>query len=423
MTVVDCISVIISSMGIEQIRHEDSFGHRATTALQEVRFSLLGVFESMDDLSGQRPIDLSRLLGIDMKLAWKASRLVRSVNPAEILNELPGRPGFKKLIIATQKAGASSKSVDRLRAAYETLNSEIVSLSGTRSLFETMITGLGSSVDTPLAVEQRRQFFNGARAVSGSQCDSCYRLDILGPSSKEGFLDCATIRMSVGLVKFHVTAPWRIRLPAVLDDTGTRSRPGRCEPIGSASGESESSSPLVSELCSGPEVNLLPINSAQGICEYSFEDKLIGPGSKRTIAIGEVLRQAEPAVATDSHHGIHQIMRLRTPMESAVMDVLMHRDTFASSGDPRSIIYSDLFGERSVSTYRETDRMPIPVTITNIDDPALAPAPNGMDPEAFSRVREIAFEKTGWSLGDFRYQRIELAFPPVPSSLVYEVAL
>ena len=184
-------------MGIGQIRHEEGFGHRATTALQDVRFALLGVLESIDDLSGQRPIDLSRHLGIDMKLAWKASRLVRSVNPAEILNELPGRPGFKKLTLAAKKAGASSKAIERLKSAHESLSLEISALSGSRSLFETMVIGLGSSVDTPLAVEQRRQFFNGARSISGSQCDSCYRLDILGPSSVEGFLDCATIRMSI----------------------------------------------------------------------------------------------------------------------------------------------------------------------------------------------------------------------------------
>ena len=101
-------------MGIGQIKNEDTFGYRATTVLQNVRISLLRTFESIGDLSGQRPIDLSTHLGIDMKLAWKASRLVRSVNPAEILNELPGRPGFKKLVDAAAKAGASSDSLEQL---------------------------------------------------------------------------------------------------------------------------------------------------------------------------------------------------------------------------------------------------------------------------------------------------------------------
>ena len=410
-------------MGIGQIKHEETFGYRATTVLQNVRMALLMTFESIVDLSGQRPIDLSTRLGIDMKLAWKASRLVRSVNPAEILNELPGRPGFKKLVDAAAKAGASSDSLKKLQSSFEELNRAITELSGSRSVFETMITGVDSNIDTPLAVEQRRQYFLGSRSVSGLQCDNAYRLDILGPSATEGFHDCLTIRISSGLVRFHVSAPWRIRLPGVLDDSGRRSRPEHCEPIDDSVDSSNTGLPLISELCEGPAASFLPINGEQGACEYGFVDDLIGPDSRRTIAIGEILRGAEPAVATDTHHGIHQVMRLRTPMESAVMDVLMHREVFAGSGDPRSIIYTDLFGERSAATYRETDRMPIPVSVSTMDDPADIRPPAGMDAKSFARVLELAFERTGWSLEDFRYQRVEVPYPPVPSSLVYEVAL
>ena len=411
-------------MGAQNIRIDDSFANRATNALQEVRFSLLAVLESIEELKGQRPIDLSNTLGIDMKLAWKASRLVRSVNPAEILNELPGRPGVKKLLLASSGAGASGESLDRLQRSYDALNEEIVALSGSRTLFETMITGLDSEVDTPLAIEHRRQFFNGARSICGSQCRSSYRLDILGPSAVDGTLDCATIRMTIDLVRFHVSAPWRVRLPAVLDDSGTRTRPVNCEPMEDSGGRTHADQPpLVSELCEGPDVNFLPINSEPGAVEYGFEDQLIGPDSTRTIAIGEVLRSAEPAVATDAHHGIHQVMRLRTPMESAVMDVLMHRDVFEASGDPRAILYSDLFGERSAANYRETDRMPISIPIENIEPAGDLPVPDGMDPEKYRRLLDIAFSRTNWSLGDFRYQRITVPYPAVPSSLVYEVAL
>ena len=72
-------------MGIGRIEPDKTFGHRATEALQNVRIALLDTFDSIPELSGQRPIDLSSHLDIDMKLAWKASRLVRAVVPAEIL--------------------------------------------------------------------------------------------------------------------------------------------------------------------------------------------------------------------------------------------------------------------------------------------------------------------------------------------------
>ena len=284
-----------------------------------------------------------------------------------------------------------------------------------------MITGFQSGVDTPLAVEQRRQLFLGARSVTGLQCDSCYRLDILGPSATEGYLDCVTVRVSLGLVRFHVSAPWRIRLPAVLDDTGKRTRPDRCEPIDAAG--AENGPPLITEFCEGPEADFLPINGGQGASEYVFVDSLIGPESRRTIAIGEVLRAAEPATSTAGHHGIHQVMRLRTPMETAVMDVLMHRTVFNTSGEPRPVLYSDLFGERSAATYRETDRMPISVGFRTFDDGDTVPSPTGMDRSLFERLLEIAFSRTDWSIDEFRHQRLEVPYPPVPSSLVYEAAL
>lgn len=406
-------------MGTEPIRTEDSFEHRATTALLDVRSALLGVFKSIPDLSGQRPIDISNALALDMKLAWKASRLVRSTEPGEILNDLPGRPGFKKLLTAAEAAGASSGSIDALKAVYEELNRLITTLAGSRSVFETMVTGIDPRSDSPLAIEQRRQLFGSARSVTGIQCTSSYRLDLLAPSTVGTRLDCATIRISTDLVRFHANAPWRLRLPAVLDDAGRRSRPELCEPLAP---EAASGPPLIPELCRGPASSLKSINRADSTREFGLEDDLIGPDSRRTIACGEILRSAEPNRPTSGHHGLHQVMRLRTPMETAVMDVLMHRDVFAISGEPRAIIYSDLFGERSAAHYRETDRMPIRVALNGFDTVSDVPAPAGVDEDTFRRLTELAFDRTGWDRDAFRYHRIEVPFPPVPSSLVYEVA-
>lgn len=391
-------------------------------ALDNVHCAFVALCDSIKCLDGRRPVDLVNALGIDMKLAWKASRLMRAVSPAEILSELPGRLGQKKLIQACRDVGVPIELVTNLNEAVDQLDREIKELAGSRSLFEMMVIGLEVDKDTPLAVEQRRQFFNGARSVCGHQCEMNYRLDVLAPSTNPEFIDLATVRAAVGMVRFHASAPWRVRLSIVRDDRGDRVEPPGRTPLDPTPCDM-TEAPLIQSLCEGGPKELPLIRSREEPNEFVLKEESVGASSRRTIAVGEILREAEPANATDAHHGFHQVMRLRTPAELAVFDVLMHRDLLPKSGRAQAIVYSDLYGERFASTYRESDRMPIKVELQEVGDQEAAGSNDKWLAAAMPELRTLISTQTGWSLDEFRHHRIMLPYPPLPASLVYEVEL
>lgn len=409
-------------MALPQGKFEDGTAHRAREALFEVRKAFTLACDSIDGLSGHRPIDFANTLGIDMKLAWKASRLLRAVGPAEILNELPGRPGHRKLVKAIENAGSSTVLTEDFNRAVEQLYEEMKNLAGSRSLFETMVIGLDGGRDTPLAIEQRRQFFQGVRSVSGMQCDLMYRVDVLAPSATEGYIDCATIRSCVRLVRFHPSAPWRLRVPAIRDDQGQHVGPLSQDPLDQGI-FNDKQIPLIRSLCYGDEPNFARVPGNSPSPEFMLSEENIGANSRRTITYGSILRAAEPAGATDSHHGFHQVLRLRTPSELVVFDVLMHRDLLHDAGPAKGVMYSDLYGERFASTYRESDRMPVHVNLETIDNYKNIPVPDKWSTGTFKEMVDLLVSRTGWSFDEFQCQRLSLPYPPVPSSLVYEVEL
>jgi hypothetical protein len=404
-------------MGFSKTASDETFADRATTALESVRASLAVMLDSIDSLQGHRPVDLVDTLGIDMKLAWKISRLLRSIYPAEVIHGLPGRTGFKKILSAAAMSGANEGLVDQLRETFDHLLGEMITLSGSRILFETMVAGLDCELDTVLAVDQRRQFFNGARCVSGIQSDLEYRIDLLGPSSEEGMIQCATLRMTVGLVRYHKTASWDI-LPTVVDKDGVhRCSDCRVSADGSQAGDSGSNF-LVPELCEGAGVELVRVGTGNASGMYSFTDDLIGPDSRRTLAVSDSISASVVTPSDLSKRSFQDVMPLRTPTESVVLDILLHRDLFNSDCMPRVGLYSDLFESRSGCSFSGTGRMPMMPSITCISDVRKLDAPRNWSASDFDRVLASCFDKSRWGIDQFICRRIEVAYPPVPATLV-----
>ena len=116
-------------------------------------------------------------------------------------------------------------------------------------------------------------------------------------------------------------------------------------------------------------------------------------------------------------------MRLRTPSEWVVFDVLMHRDLLADTGPAQGIVYSDLYGERFASTYQESYRMPINVDIETLPSPDMLQPPEKWEDGMFEEMIDLIAARTGWALDEFRCQRLALPYPPLPASLVYEIEI
>ena len=81
-------------------RSDESFPQAAAAVMTELTTALTAVIEGCDRVPGSRPIDISRGLGIDMKLAWKASHLANAAAPFDAVRHLPGAAGVRILLNA-----------------------------------------------------------------------------------------------------------------------------------------------------------------------------------------------------------------------------------------------------------------------------------------------------------------------------------
>ena len=156
------------------------------------------VLDSCEGLEGTRPIDISRGLGIDMKLAWKASHLANASQPFDSVRHLPGIAGMRILLDAAAARGCEARTVSKALDAFKSVQNFISKNCGSRRAFESMVAGLDQLGDRRLEQEHRRNLFHGARSVWGLKADVLHRLDVLFPSSVDGLMDCATIRTLAG---------------------------------------------------------------------------------------------------------------------------------------------------------------------------------------------------------------------------------
>ena len=396
------------------VSEDQSFPIAAALVMSSLTTALEEVFKDCDLIDGLRPIDLARGLGVDMKLAWKASHLANAAEPFDAVRHLPGMAGMRILLDAATHKNCDLRLVNRAMDSYKAVQNFISRRCGSRRAFESMVAGIEGARDQRLEHEHRRLLFDGASSVWGLRAETLYRLDVLFPSSIEGLLDCVTLRTMAGLRRLRGGAPLVFLRPRIIDDRGVEVRNVVDEPLEDGIGEGEL--PVIPELCRG-QVPVFPRRKVGKKWIFEAETLDVADPSPFTVSTGEVLRAVQPTTVAENSHGIFQLMRLRIPAELAVFDILVHEDLLEEGIEPDAFVCSDLHGSgQDVNDVRRV-RLPIPTRC------------NRMPGETVPKVQGLGIldghisrglETAGSDLSCFHRFRIELDYPPISSTIVVQ---
>ena len=115
------------------------------------------------------------------------------------------------------------------------------------------------------------------------------------------------------------------------------------------------------------------------------------------------------------------MMKIQTPCERIVFDVLLHKDLIIGDFPPTGSMFSVLDGWRGQFSHQNRDRIPIDYEIKEVKSGKRA-----VGYEGFGRMEELhdsTLARGGWDRKVFRHFRAEIAYPPVPSTMTIDIPL
>lgn len=376
-------------------------------------------------VAGSRPVDVMAALSIDLKLAWKLARIAQSGDPFAIVRHLPGTAGWRIAMDAARKAGAAPAIVARSARTFDDAVRLGTLWAGDRKGFDMMAAGLTAGSDLRIDVEHRRQLYLGGSYVWGVRARAAVRVDILGPSGTRSTLDCATLRGFVDVERMRADTPWRIEAPFVVDDRGTKPVPAEIEPLDSTErpgrGGAAAGPHFLRDFCSANLPTLRPIAGTQLPRTLELADGEVGTEGRFTVFHGSVLRAVQPVKTSRRHHGIFQMSKQRTPVERTVFDVAVHRSLVADEPAAEAILYSDLNARQDTFHHQAKDRIPAGLAVEHLGIGLRRARLDEHAPHA--AMLAFAFDRLGWNPAEFHLLRINAPYPPVPSTLAFEMPL
>ena len=381
--------------------------------LNEVKSAANASLDSISVLPGRRPTDLSRALTLDMKLAWKLSKLLRAETMGEILHSVAGAAGIRKTIEGLRQSGASTTSIDRLGIAFESMQGMISEIAGDRSALETMVTGFGESDSLQLSIEMRRKYFASVCSMVGVQCASQYRLMALGTNVSDGTMSAAAVHSFKSLKQFSLHGGVAFFRPTEFAGC-------RCCSFDSSENLDLSVSggiPLIEQLSDVGQVEYAQGESnSSGVQQFHRVDENLGIQSNADVVLGEIAHRLNP-MTVDSEPMFQDCVELRVPTRQLTLDYMIEPGLIPLLSEP-AMSMTTMWCSNSVSAESEWGQLPVQFSITKLRPREIRRLP----PEGWSRsdhsdLLSLVGSRTHWSLSEFDHFRVSLDFPFMPSKL------
>ncbi len=394
--------------------------------LARLQIAVRNMLAEVPSLPGSRPVEIAAALGIDLKLAWKVARIAQSGEPFGAVRHLPGAAGWRIAAEAAERAGATPATIALASAAFERAIASGAKWAGDRKAFDIMAAGLASRSDMRIDVEHRRQLYMGGSYVWGVRAQLALRIDILGPAKgSKRLLDCSTIRGFIGVDRMRSDASWHIESPFVLDDRGSRMVKTASEPLDgdarSARGAAAAGPHLLRDFCSPTLPDFRATAERGSPRTLELADNEVGTEGRFDVFHGSILRNVQSLQRSARHHGIFQLFKQRTPVARAVFDLAVHRSAIVDDSQAEGILYSDIHARTPTSHHGSKDGIPIGSAVEHLGV-GLRRA-RLAEVERYAELLALGFSAPGWNPAEFVVFRIDVAYPPVPSTLALELPL
>ena len=360
-----------------------------------------------------RTRESSRLLGLSRQLTWRLSRVVCSTEPETILSDIPGPQGMSKFVAACRDLGAPEANVEALLSAAESFEDAIHAVSGDRKSLAALMANQGERTDSGAHERERRKLFEGGGAVWGVQASVRFVSVFLFPASDDSsMLDVAHVTGYLGFKRLR-SIPWPMSYEAVRSRGGAPVRFSK-EPL-DPMGVSEGQLQLVKRFCepTNPDIRVVTLGDLK---RFELAPGPVGKAGAANVVFGTYLRHLYPRAASDDHTNANFTVMLETPVERVIFDMFVHRD-IALNAPPSAHLCEKLTHPHAPND-DEIERLALPCAETV---QTLGPGASGaLTPYIpwYSRLVTFVTERINRSPDEFAGTRFEMAYPPIPTSLV-----
>jgi hypothetical protein len=358
--------------------------------------------------------ELAKQLDVDKNLAWKVLRLVQERDGLAAGRFVLGTQALGILMRAAAAQGVPSGVIDRLREAGAAFERVVRTHAGDRQSMDMMLSGAGDTPDESTEMGLRRAAFRSMSYFAGVQARTQLQAFVIGPSASEGRVDGVSLRALVDLRRVRAGAPVVVGRSVCTDDGGVVLPPGGLETLDD--GVRPGEMPLISGFCSKPLPRFRRVMGERGFLEDVLDEGPVGNTAAITVTSGEVLRSLAPRSQAPGHERAELVTRVRTPVETLVADLLVHKDLYG----PLEVgvdVYCDLAGEamRRVAE-RQKYRRAVTERVERLGrgvDAAHTP-----DVPRYTALLRHVLGRLGWEAGSFDAYRLRMEFPFVPGSVV-----
>ena len=357
---------------------------------------------------------ISDAFGIHRKLAWQVVKVAYADDPFVATRHLPPSKSVQLWLKSAREVGVEHDLIDVARSACDRLESVISTHASSRSEFEMLIESIGQTSDVQSEEKWRQQAFLGNSYTLGVQCRTLMSLNVLMPSSdKADHFHSVQIRGLMGYRQTRANVRWVVNQSVLIDDDNDETRTMTREALDPEGAAKYGGVPVITELCSDPMPALQRVAADRGMMQDELLSGEVGLTGQRTLVTGEILRNIAPTYATSEGKRAHFGVAVRIPTQMLHFDLFVYKGLFGQV--KRELVgFSELVSQIA---FDERDTISVSDQIKKLGTGvSLAQAP---DIAGYPDLARSVFGRLDADPDDYELYRIRMAYPPLPSSVVY----
>lgn len=351
----------------------------------------------------------AREFGFDKSIGWKIFQIGYGAEMTTALAAVPGARGWEIVLGKLAATRVPEPVLEEIRRALAEFERQLAD----RRIDRAMLAGMAAaSVGTDESRRQiqrlRKQACDANAVILGVQSSTRIGCYMVSPSTKPGMADLAALTIAEGLERRRAGTPWPLFTPiSTVDKSGERV-PHAVSTIDGSNG-----SPLVEELSSSGLAKSEVAQVKEG--GFVFVGRDPARTDPLTVAFAEVASAVGPLARRDGETVCELSLPITLPTETAVLDVLVHKDVFVQGPIHAELRAGGVPGP-SLRTGAQLPELPLdtePIEPSTLHVPDALPTTNS----TYAELCRRASTKLGHSLSDFVCHRVVLAHPPVPCLL------
>ncbi|MFK7960323.1 MAG: hypothetical protein AB8G96_07330 [Phycisphaerales bacterium] len=357
------------------------------------------------------PQTVSRSLGINRNLAWKLSRVIVAEEPLDSIEHLPRPAAVEILLEAFERAGAASSVRARLRAAVSDFDAVIDDAIGDRSLLELIV---GPMLPPHRQAERdqaaRKLAFRGNSAIWGIQAAVRLSSMFMAPNPEDpDMVDVATVGGLIGYRRLRSGVSWPLLRVHGYEGDGS-SIDAVNLPLDPAIAPGDP--PLMPAFCTADQPAIIT-RAIPGGQQFDLGPGPLGNRGLTTSIFGVRTPRFASCWGDEANAYGEQLMSWSTPVEHAVVDLIVHRDLPFDLPPTLRVAGRMTPGQADPVTARETAALPLAEAVRPLGSgPARFVTPLVPD---YPAMTDAVFTTMQWDPEAFAAWRVTVAFPPIPT--------